>query len=287
MKRSKVNGKAVLLINIILAQSLVVILNGVWAVYGNEGIIQISPRYITVFSLVAGCCFTVLAIFLINEILRLTHKEAEVEVQETNLNKSRELIDVLKSQRHDFLNHIQVVYGLAQMGQKEMLASYIGQITTEMEMESDLNRLSHVELAAFLIKKRNSARQDEILLSSRVESDLKDLNMPANELISICGNLIDNALFAVNKCQQKDDRVVLVVFTQDPQCYSIYVANKGTPIQEEIREKIFERGFTTKGDQGSGLGLHITQAIVEKYGGTVSLAEMPGFATCFRVSVPL
>ena len=61
------------------------------------------------------------------------------------------------------------------------------------------------------------------------------------------------------------------------------ISNNGAPIPEELRERLFEPGVSTKGE-GHGLGLSIVRTTLAEYGGTISLETGP--ETVFTVAVP-
>lgn len=281
----KINRKTILLMNVILGQTLIVVSNGMWGAYSANLSIKIPMHYITAFSLVAGGILSLAAVFLLKEIVRLSKKEKEAEISKVNLKKNEELITVMRSQRHDFLNHIQVIYGLAQLNKTEKLSSYIGALKSDIETENMLGTLSQAEFAAFLLRKKSSAIEQGIKFELDIFTDLVHLKIAANELVSITGNLIDNAFYAVKASPDSDSEVLLTIDEQDS-IYIISVANTGSGIPEDIKLEMFKQGFTTKEDKGSGLGLYIVKELVEKNRGTIELVDEPGFSVCFQVKLP-
>jgi signal transduction histidine kinase len=67
----------------------------------------------------------------------------------------------------------------------------------------------------------------------------------------------------------------------------ISVRDSGTGIPAEILPKIFETAFSTKGDQGSGLGLSISKSIVEKQGGEIRVESVVGEGATFKIQFPI
>lgn len=283
--KTSLSGRTVLLMNLILAQVLVVILNGMWGIYAAKGQIKMPVQYITGFSLMAGFILAGASIYIIREILRLAEKETEAELTAVNIRKNEELIGILRTQRHDFLNHIQVIYGLAKLNKIEKLSSYIGCLTSDIETENSLSTLCHIEFAAFLVRKKSLAIEQGVKFEIDIFTDLACLEIPANELVSIAGNLIDNAFFAVEISPDSDSEVLLTIDEGDS-TYIISVANTGPGIPDEVRLQMFKRGFTTKKERGSGLGLYIVSELVKKNQGTVELVDEPGFSVCFQVEFP-
>ena len=65
------------------------------------------------------------------------------------------------------------------------------------------------------------------------------------------------------------------------------MADTGSGIAPELREKIFEPFYTTKSGEGTGLGLSISHEIVRRHGGEMGVESEPGRGSCFTVELPL
>ena len=63
--------------------------------------------------------------------------------------------------------------------------------------------------------------------------------------------------------------------------------DNGAGMTEDVRKKLFEMFFTTKGVNGSGLGLSVTNKIVQEHGGTIDVESEVGLGTTFRILLPL
>jgi signal transduction histidine kinase/CheY-like chemotaxis protein len=72
----------------------------------------------------------------------------------------------------------------------------------------------------------------------------------------------------------------------DSRVVVLEVADTGAGIPEEVQARIFQPFFTTKGAQGSGLGLPMVRKVVEAHGGAISVQSAPGAGTTFRVTLP-
>ena len=67
----------------------------------------------------------------------------------------------------------------------------------------------------------------------------------------------------------------------------VEVADTGTGMPDQVRQRIFEPFYTTKGvGKGMGLGLHIAKTEVERHGGTISVESQVGVGTRFKVVLP-
>ncbi|GEM_PF-307973 len=129
--------------------------------------------------------------------------------------------------------------------------------------------------------------ENEALMSGRnieVELDAEGefyTEGSASELREVFVNLIVNAVDAMPKggrmlisCYEFSDNIVLR-FT-----------DTGTGMSDEIRERIFEPFYTTKGIQGTGLGLAVSYSIIESHSGSINVISEPNKGTTFEIELP-
>jgi PAS domain S-box-containing protein len=103
----------------------------------------------------------------------------------------------------------------------------------------------------------------------------------ASELREVFVNLIVNAVDAMPlgggltiSCARLEDRLLL------------RFSDTGLGMTEEVRERIFEPFYTTKGAHGTGLGLAVSYGIVERHEGQFNVESEPGRGTTFEVDLP-
>ena len=186
----------------------------------------------------------------------------------------------LRAQRHDFLNHLQVVYSLLEMGESNEAADYLETIYNQLKSVSKVLRTKVTAFNALLQVKNAACEEKGIALEMDIRSTLEGLTVPAWELCCIIGNLMDNAMDAVGGMQ--NGRIWLNV-REDLRSFYFTVRNNGAPVPEELRQSIFEPGVSTKGE-GRGMGLSIVRQTLAEFGGTIALEE--GDETAFTVTVP-
>jgi signal transduction histidine kinase len=100
-------------------------------------------------------------------------------------------------------------------------------------------------------------------------------------------NVLENSLEACRSDREKDHHEVrLSVWRTEP--WMVFeVEDNGIGMDRETREKIFSLFFSSKGIRGTGLGLFISNKIVDRHGGTIDVESEPGRGTRFLIRLPL
>ena len=91
--------------------------------------------------------------------------------------------------------------------------------------------------------------------------------LPAWELCKVLSNLIDNGITALQ--EKQGERKMTLDISEDRDFYFFSVSNNGPAIPEERKEAIFRQGFTTKREEGHGMGLYIVSGILKMNDGTI------------------
>jgi two-component system, CitB family, sensor histidine kinase MalK len=194
--------------------------------------------------------------------------------------------EALRAQSHEFMNKLHVVLGLVHLQQYEKLADYIDQVSDHLQNEVSyiVSKIKDPALAGFILGKMSYAREMGADLSFSVEGILPEPALPVttHELITIIGNLIDNALEALSDL---DNKKVFVHFEYDDQELLIEVADNGPGIEEDINKNIFLKGVSTKGND-RGIGLFLVKCSLEKLHGHIELSTEVGKGTRFTVTIP-
>lgn len=191
------------------------------------------------------------------------HGLDETVTQMTDMNHA------LRAQRHDFLNHLQVVYSLMEMEEFSEAQQYIGQVYGDIQDLSRQLKTACAPVNALLRAKTTEAEGKKIRLFVDVKAAWKDLPLPAWEMCRVLSNLIDNAMDAL---AGRKDAAITVTLKEDVRSFSFSVANNGPMIAAEAAEKIFEAGFSGKGE-GRGMGLHICRKTLRQYEGDLTVSS--------------
>jgi signal transduction histidine kinase/CheY-like chemotaxis protein len=101
------------------------------------------------------------------------------------------------------------------------------------------------------------------------------------ELREVFLNLVNNALDAMPAGGQ-----LSIQTTQKEKVVLVFVSDTGIGISDEIRDKIFEPFFSTKGEKGNGLGLSIAAEIIARHKGKIYVDSIPRKGSIFMVELP-
>jgi len=179
------------------------------------------------------------------------------------------LADSLRAQAHESANKLHTVITMVEMGRPQ---DAVAVATRELELSQRLvDRLSEAvgepALVALLLGK--TAQADERGISLTVTEDTQlpsDVALTGQELVTVLGNLIDNAMDACDR----DDPWVEVTVAQDADALRITVADSGSGMDAEVFARAHGRGYSTKNADGHGIGLALVAQVVHRHGGTLS-----------------
>ena len=204
------------------------------------------------------------------------------------LNAMKVLTDSLRAQAHEQANKLHTVITMVEMGRPQ---DAVAVATRELELSQHLvDRLSQAvsepALMALLLGKSAQADERGIVLTVTEDTHLpSDIPLTGQEIVTVLGNLIDNALDACDR----DEPWVEVTVHQDDDALLIRVADSGAGMDPQTFERAMQRGYSTKGDtagpeHGQGLGLALVAQVVKRHGGTLS-AEVT-YGSVVTVTIP-
>ncbi len=217
----------------------------------------------------------------------ILHDRAEYTRLMEDLAGTRYLVDSMRASNHDFTNKLHVILGLIQMEMYDEAVSYIQNITiVQRETVSSIMRaVDEPAVAALLIGKTARAAELNVKFVLREGSRYQktDLPQPTEVLVTVIGNLIDNAFDAMNDGSYDTPKELLFGIYSHPGAVLITVDDTGAGISAENQAHIFDNGFSTKGE-GRGTGLYQVKTMVERLGGTITVESQEGVGTSFAVS---
>lgn len=215
-----------------------------------------------------------LAFFFIMQ--RWYQKELVKEVGDTEGTYQMEfqsLLASVHSLRHDFSNHIQVVYGLLKLAEHDKALEYLTALSKEIHSITSINlNINNPGLSVLLETKKLSAQNYNIDITFDISNDSFNA-IKTTDLIKILSNVIDNAIEATIKLPEKE-RVVKIKCKVDGNTYIFEVTNTGPMIPPKTQEHMFKSGFSTKQvekGRSRGQGLFIVKDLISKYDGDICI----------------
>ncbi|HHT0380013.1 TPA: ATP-binding protein [Raoultella planticola] len=213
----------------------------------------------------------------------------EIDTLSAQLSQVKRYVDNLRIMRHEQLNRMTTLSGLLHMGRYE---EAIGYIQAQSEHAQELldfisSRFHSPTLCGLLLGKASRAREKGVQLSfdpaCRMASPFAPL--AEAELISIIGNLLDNAIEATQRSPLPHEAVEVLIKLNARELI-IEVADRGVGITPALRERIFERGITTKTCGDHGIGLYLIDSYVSQAGGTIEVADNMPRGAIFSLFIP-
>ena len=206
-------------------------------------------------------------------------KQAEDSLD--NLNK---LNNTLRAQRHDFMNHMQVVHSLIELEEYSEANDYINKVYTDIEKVSNILKTGIPAVNAILESKRQTCESKGIEVTVDISTTLSKISVPDWELCRLLGNIIDNSINALSNIQTT--RRLLIEIFEDIHSYRFKISNNGPMIPSELWTRIFEAGYTEGPHEGEGMGLAICNDIVNTYKGKMWVVS-DEYETVFEGFIPI
>ncbi|MFF7241635.1 ATP-binding protein [Streptomyces collinus] len=211
------------------------------------------------------------------------------------LDSERGFTQALRSQAHEAANRLHTVVSLIELGRAD---EAVGFATAELELAQALTdqvvaAVSEPVLAALLLGKTAQANERgvELVVSpdSRLDDGLLPAELSARDLVTVLGNLIDNAVDAAQG--SAGARVTVTAYASGSELV-LRVSDTGPGVDPAHADLVFQRGFSTKpaGPGGRGLGLALVRQAVTRLDGTLTVAESAADGeggAVFEVRLPL
>jgi two-component system CitB family sensor kinase len=196
------------------------------------------------------------------------------------------LTDTLRSQTHEHANRLHTVVALLEMGRND---EAIGFATEELRLAQQLTdrvvaAVGDPVVAALLLGKTAEASERGIVLT--VAGELSEGGpLPSRDLVTVLGNLVDNAFDAV---ADSEERRVSVTLAGDADALAVVVEDSGPGLTEAEAQHVLERGWSTKagGESGPrGIGLALVGQVARRHHGTVTISGSDLGGAAFTVEV--
>jgi sensor histidine kinase regulating citrate/malate metabolism len=204
------------------------------------------------------------------------------------LDSMRVFAESLRSQAHESANRLHTIVALVEMGRNAEAVQFA---TTQLDLSQQLvDRLTAAveepALVALLLGKSSQAAERGVTLTvtedTELAADPRGGLLTPTELVTVVGNLVDNALDA---CDASDPWVEVTVRQSDSElCFSVADSGAGMDPAEFARAR--RRGYSTKpggSDGRRGLGLALVSQVVERHGGELTAEATYGSVVTVRI----
>jgi two-component system, CitB family, sensor kinase len=212
------------------------------------------------------------------ELITLQHK----------LDAVQQATDTLRAQAHEFSNRLHTISGLIELGEYGEVAGYVQRVSARHAelTEQVTSRIADPAVAALLVAKGSSAAEQGVELRISPSSQLGKVDERlSTDITTVVGNLIDNAIDALNGTQPG---WVEVEVRENETDVVVEVSDSGPGVAPEHANDVFRRGFSTKpadSDSERGIGLSLVRLVCVRRGGDVRLATGGGSVFVARLPV--
>lgn len=204
------------------------------------------------------------------------------------LDSTRGLIDALRAQDHEHANRMHTLLGLLELEMYDDAVEFVGEVVGDHRATSEqvTEKIRDPLLAALLVGKATVAAERGVALWVSDGTRLPDRLIDPRGLVTVVGNLVDNALDAVAGTPHARVEVEL---RAEGRTAVLVVRDTGPGIPPEHHELIFTEGWSTKeppAHRERGIGLPLVRRLAERQGGSANVGEAHGGGAEFTVVLP-
>ncbi|WP_437060076.1 sensor histidine kinase [Streptomyces sp. enrichment culture] len=212
----------------------------------------------------------------------------ELEQLGRELDSTRGLIDALRAQDHEHANRMHTLLGLLELEMYDDAVEFVGEVVGDHRVTAEqiTERIRDPLLAALLVGKATVAAERGVALRVSDRTRLPDRLVDPRGLVTIVGNLVDNALEAVAGTPHA--RVEVELRAQG-RAATLRVRDTGPGVPPEHRELVFTEGWSTKeppAHRQRGIGLPLVRRLAERQGGSATVDAAHGGGAAFAVFLP-
>ncbi|SED38468.1 two-component system, CitB family, sensor kinase [Streptomyces sp. 2224.1] len=227
----------------------------------------------------------------------------ELELLGRELDGTQGLLDALRAQDHEHANQLHTLRGLLELGRYERAVEFVSEVASAQRASAEqiAERVHDPLLSALLVGKAAVAAERGVSLRVSSTTLLPDAVVDPRDLVTVLGNLIDNALDATGE-RRRDEPFVEVELRAEHTTAVLRVSDTGPGVPPELRERIFAEGWSTKAaarapgtapsarpvafHRGRGIGLALVRRLAERYGGMARVTARAGGGAVFTVVLP-
>ena len=216
-------------------------------------------------------------------------RKDELDFVSAQLTRIQQYAEVLRSQSHEYSNKLHTIAGLIEIGAADDALKLIGQENRDHQqlIQMLLESVPDPVIAGCILGKYNRARELGLIMEVDENSRMIDIPaaIPREKLVSILGNIIDNALEATLNAVGNGGKITLSM-TDLGHDLIFEVEDQGPGLSTDQKQTIFAKGHSSKAEQGHGYGLHLVRQFVMQLHGSISIENADIGGSRFSIYIP-
>jgi len=197
--------------------------------------------------------------------------------------------ELLRSKTHEYSNKLNVISGMLQIGNYDEAVEFIQQETDRYQtiIRNIVSTVTDSSVAGLLLAKFNKATEIGVKFTIDVDTNLSAYETNISEkLVTIIGNLIDNALLAAWQNRHNVDPEIQIYLSDRSNNIILEVQDSGAGVPRDISELILEFGVSSKhDDEHSGIGLYLVKQLVDYFHGSIDWERTEHQTTLFSIYI--
>lgn len=263
-------------LNVLVMTGIVIITNiSSYKVYDKYEIVLISTAILSVLCVIS----LIIMVLVIDKNKDIVQIENNLMVN--NIKQINDTVDLLRTQKHDYMNHLQVILMQITNDKNEDARRYILGLADEVKCTSSSFDTGNNYLDAILNFKSAKCIEYNIELTACIDSMLEDTVFEDTQLSSIFLNIIDNAIDELQKLNLKNKYIHVDTYKEDCN-HIISIKNNGSKILDT--NKIFEMGVSSKGNN-RGYGLYSIKQMLLRNKSSICVFS-DEYETEFLIKIP-
>ena len=192
------------------------------------------------------------------------------------------VLDAMRANTHEYMNQLHIILGLIRGGdlvEAERFITSVGDFQNAT-VSTVIKSLQNQVVSALILGKINRCHELGIKLRLAPHSAMPRHSrfLTTRALVTLVGNLVDNAIDAINEKSGSEEASMTLLIREDPQSLMISLDDTGVGMTAEEIAKISRGGWSTKGDH-RGLGMSLIHGVVKSYGGELAIESDKGVGT--------